>query len=184
MHEPATVFRIEAAQPSDLALILSLIGELAEYEQLSHEVMATEALLRDALFGEAPVAHAVIARAGETPAGFALYFFSFSTFLARPGLYLEDLFVRPAWRKRGLGTQLLSHLARIAVSRGCGRMEWSVLNWNEMAQRVYRAIGAQPMGDWTVQRLAGQALADLAARLPEDPARETLQSLPVDGDGR
>jgi GNAT superfamily N-acetyltransferase len=163
MNESATQFRIEAAQPSDLALILSLIRELAEYEQLSHEVTATEALLRDALFGDSPVAHAVIARAGESPAGFALYFYSFSTFLARPGLYLEDLFVRPEWRKRGLGTQLLSHLAAIAVARGCGRMEWSVLNWNDLAQRVYRAVGAQPMSDWTVQRLSGTALANLAA---------------------
>jgi GNAT superfamily N-acetyltransferase len=151
--------------PADVPLILSLITELAEYEQLAREVRATEPLLHDALFGSTPVAHAVIARDGDdTPAGFALYFFSFSTFVGRPGLYLEDLFVRPAFRKRGIGRGLLAHLARVAVERGCGRMEWAVLNWNEMALRVYRAIGAQPMDQWTVQRLTGQALVDLASQ--------------------
>jgi GNAT superfamily N-acetyltransferase len=156
-------FTIEPARPADVPLILSLIQELAEYEQLSHEVTATEEGLHKSLFGTAPVAHAVIAREGSEPAGFALYFFNFSTFLGKPGLYLEDLFVRPAWRKRGLGRQLLAHLARIAVERGCGRMEWSVLNWNETALRVYRSIGAAPLSEWTVQRLVGQPLADLAA---------------------
>jgi GNAT superfamily N-acetyltransferase len=158
-------FSIAPATPSDVALVLSLIRELAEYENLAHDVQATEALLRDALFGASPVAHAVIARTadGHEPAGFAVYFFSFSTFVGRPGLYLEDLFVRPAYRRRGLGRQLLAHLARAAVERGCGRMEWSVLNWNEMALRVYRSVGAQPMSEWTVQRLSGRALLDLAA---------------------
>ena len=156
-------FIIEPARPADVPLILSLIQELAEYEQLSHEVTATDERLHDALFGSTPVAHAVIAREGSEPAGFALYFFNFSTFLAKPGLYLEDLFVRPAWRKRGLGRLLLAHLARIAVDRGCGRMEWSVLNWNETALRVYRSIGAAPLSEWTVQRLVDQPLLDLAA---------------------
>ena len=163
MTSDAREFTIEPARPADVPLILSLIQELAEYEQLSHEVTATEALLHDALFGSDPVAHTVIAREGGEPAGFALYFFNFSTFLAKPGLYLEDLFVRPAWRKRGLGRQLLAHLARIAVERGCGRMEWSVLNWNDTALRVYRSIGAAPLSEWTVQRIVGQPLADLAA---------------------
>lgn len=149
-----------------MPLILALILELAEYEQLSHEVTATETLLHDVLFGPSSVAHAVIARDGDAPAGFALYFFSVSTFLSKPGLYLEDLFVRPAFRKRGLGRQLLAHLATIAVARGCGRMEWSVLNWNETALRVYRGIGAKPMDEWTVHRLTGEELAALAATAP------------------
>jgi len=164
MSAAASSFTIAPATPDDVPLILALITELAEYEHLAHEVKATEPLLREALFCDAPVAHAVIARTGQgTPSGFALFFFSFSTFVGRPGLYLEDLFVRPEFRKRGLGRQLLAHLARVAVERGCGRMEWSVLNWNEMALRVYRGIGAIPMDEWTVQRLTGQALADLAS---------------------
>jgi GNAT superfamily N-acetyltransferase len=161
---PAGSFTIAPATPEDVPLILALITELAEYEQLAHEVQATEPLLHEALFSDAPVAHAVIARTAQgTPAGFALFFFSFSTFVGRPGLYLEDLFVRPEFRKRGLGRQLLAHLARVAIERGCGRMEWSVLNWNETALRVYRAIGARAMGEWTVQRLTGQALENLAS---------------------
>ena len=163
-------FTIEPARPADVPLVLSLIQELADYEQLSHEVTASKERLHEALFGSAPVAHAVIARDGSEPAGFALYFFNFSTFLAKPGLYLEDLFVRSAWRKRGLGRQLLAHLARIAVERGCGRMEWSVLNWNETALRVYRSIGATPLTEWTVQRLIGQPLVDLAAAAYPAPA--------------
>jgi GNAT superfamily N-acetyltransferase len=163
-----SLFTIAPARPEDVPLILELITELAEYERLAHEVEATEPLLREALFSDAPVAHAVIARTEQgVPAGFALFFFSFSTFVGRPGLYLEDLFVRPEFRKRGLGRQLLAYLARVAVDRGCGRMEWSVLNWNEMAIRVYRAIGARPMDEWTVQRLTGQALANLAAHSRE-----------------
>jgi len=157
-------FTIAPATPADVPLILTLIRELAEYERLAHEARATDPLLHDALFGPSPVAHSVIARSKDgTPAGFALYFFSFSTFVGRPGLYVEDLFVRPEFRKRGLGRLLLAHLARVAVDRGCGRMEWSVLNWNETALRVYRAIGAQPMDEWTVQRLTGEALERLAA---------------------
>jgi GNAT superfamily N-acetyltransferase len=168
MADDAAVFALTPARPADVPLILSLVRELAEYERLAHEVTATEPLLHDALFGANPVAYAVIATEQGEPAGFALYFFSFSTFLARPGLYLEDLYVRPPFRGRGLGRLLLAHLARIAVDRGCGRMEWSVLNWNETALRVYRAIGARPMDEWTVQRVTGQALVDLAAA---DPSR-------------
>jgi len=156
-------FSIRAATEQDLPLILRFIQELADYEKLGHEVTATEAGLFDTLFGPDRVAYAVIAEAGDEPAGFAIYFISFSTFLAKPGLYLEDLYVRPEWRSKGLGRQLLAHLARIAVDRGFGRMEWSVLNWNEMALRVYRAAGATPLSDWTVQRLTGESLQAMAA---------------------
>lgn len=163
MPTPDAAFAIDPAQPADVPLILSLIVELAEYEELGHEVQATPERLHAALFGPGAVAHAVVARAADgTPAGFALYFFNFSTFVGKPGLYLEDLYVRPEHRKRGLGRRLLAHLAKVAIDRDCGRMEWSVLNWNEMALRVYRAIGAQPMHEWTVQRLAGDALVRLA----------------------
>jgi GNAT superfamily N-acetyltransferase len=164
-----SALRIEAATIRDVALLLQFIKELAEYERLSDACIATEDDLRAHLFGPHVVASAVIAYDGDEPAGFALYFFSFSTFLAKPGLYLEDLFVRPAWRRRGIGRALLAYLARVAVERGCGRMEWSVLNWNELALRVYREIGAAPMNEWTVQRLAGAALTALAATAPIAP---------------
>ncbi|MFN7917964.1 MAG: GNAT family N-acetyltransferase [Vicinamibacterales bacterium] len=158
-------FTIAPATPADVPVILGFIRELAEYEKLAHEVEATEALLHDALFGADRVAHAVVARtAAGAPAGFALYFFNFSTFVGRPGLYLEDLYVRPEFRSQGLGRRLLAHLARIAVEQRCGRMEWAVLDWNEPAIKVYRGIGAVPMDEWTVQRLTGEALAALAAR--------------------
>jgi GNAT superfamily N-acetyltransferase len=165
---------VRPAIEDDLPLILSFIRELAEYERLTHEVFASEADLRTHLFGPGRIAYAEIAHVGKEPVGFALYFFSFSTFVGRPGLYLEDLYVRPAWRGRGIGRMLLARLAAIAVERGCGRMEWSVLDWNEPALRVYRAIGARPMDDWTVQRLTGDALKALAAdapaaRRPSDP---------------
>jgi GNAT superfamily N-acetyltransferase len=171
MAVPSTSdIRLRPAQEPDVPLLLSLITELAEYEKLEHEVVATEANLHAALFGPDRVAHAVVAHVGNDVAGFALYFFSFSTFLARPGLYLEDLFVRPAWRKRGIGRALLAHLARIAVDRQCGRMEWSVLDWNELAIGVYRSIGARPMGEWTVYRLTGGDLSALAASAPAAPS--------------
>lgn len=162
---PPPAVQIHAATRADVPLILTFIRELAEYEKLGHEVVATEARLHESLFGPERMAHAVVARAGE-PAGFALYFFTFSTFLARPGLYLEDLYVRPAWRQQGIGRRLMAHLAAIALARGCGRMEWSVLDWNETALKAYRAVGAQPMDAWTVQRLTGEALAALAAGAP------------------
>lgn len=161
--------RIEPATIRDVPLLLQFIRDLADYEQLADACVATEDDLRKHLFGPDAVAHAVLAFVGGEPAGFALYFFNFSTFLARPGLYLEDLFVQPAWRNRGIGRALLAELARIAVDRGCGRMEWSVLNWNELALRVYRGIGAQPLSDWTVYRLTGESLTALAAAAPAAP---------------
>jgi GNAT superfamily N-acetyltransferase len=156
-------FRLEQAAERHLPLILRFIKELAEYEQLAHEVVATEEGLRESFFGPRPAAEAVIAYAGEEPVGFAIYFQTFSTFLGRPGIYLEDLYVTPAWRSHGFGRRLLAYVARVAVDRGYGRMEWSVLNWNELALGVYRKIGARPMAEWTVQRLTGAALRDLAA---------------------
>ncbi len=153
---------IHPAAERDCALILSFIRELAEYEKLAHEVVATEEGLREALFGARPAAETIIARVDEEPVGFALFFPTFSTFVGRPGMYLEDLYVQPQWRGRGFGRQLLVHLAGIAVERNYGRMEWSVLNWNEPAIAVYRRIGAIPMAEWTVQRLAGDTLRRLA----------------------
>ena len=157
-------FRLAHATIDDVPVILSLIKALADYEQLGSQVGATETDLRAALFGPKPAAEVILAYAGAEPAGFALYFQSFSTFVGRPGLYLEDLFVKPAWRKQGLGRMFLARLAHIAIERGYGRMEWSVLNWNEMALRVYRAAGARPLSDWTVYRLSGAELRDLAVQ--------------------
>ena len=166
--------RIAPAEVRDVPVILSMINELAEYERLAHEVVATEDSVRESLFGAKLHAEAVIARAvsgrsgvaekadGNEAVGFAVWFYSYSTFLSKPGLYLEDLFVRPAWRGRGIGRALLRHLARIAIERGCGRMEWSVLDWNDPAIGFYRSIGAQPMDQWTVYRLTGDALDRLA----------------------
>ena len=158
-----TGFRIEPATAADAPVLLAMIKGLAEYERLSHVVVATEAKLRDSLFGAQPVAEAVIGRAGAEAAGYALYFPIYSTFLAQPGLYLEDLYVEPRWRGQGLGRRLLAHVAETAVARGCGRLDWSVLDWNEPALRFYRGLGAGPVGDWTVYRLAGAALARLGA---------------------
>src|SRR5688500_5287951 len=157
-----TDIRIDSATPDDIPTIRALIGELAEFERLSHEAQATDEQLHENLFGPKPSAEVVIARVGEEVAGFALFFHNFSTFLGRRGLYLEDLFVLPEWRGRGLGRQLLARLARIAVERNCGRMEWAVLDWNEPAMRVYRGIGATPLDDWTICRLTGDALHRLA----------------------
>jgi len=160
---------LEAATERDVPLVLNFIKDLAAYERLADDVVATEDSLRACLFGPDRIASAVLAYVDDEPAGFAVYFFSFSTFLAKPGLYLEDLYVKPEWRGRGIGRALLAHLARIAVDRGCGRMEWSVLNWNELAIGVYGAIGARPMTEWTVQRLSGSALTALAATSPAVP---------------
>jgi GNAT superfamily N-acetyltransferase len=157
----APAVRIEPATEHDVPALLRLIRELAEYERLEDRVQASEASLHAALFGPEPSSEAVLAFAGDEPVGFALWFHSFSTFLARRGLYLEDLFVVPAWRGRGVGRRLLTHLARIAVARNCGRLEWSVLDWNEPAIRFYRSLGAEPMDGWTVYRLTGDALAEL-----------------------
>ena len=153
---------LRPATEDDLATILDMIRALAEYERLAGDVTATEADLRASLFGERPVAEVVIAWSASEPVGFAAYFQSFSTFLGKPGIYLEDLFVVPTWRGRGLGRALLAWVARTAVERGAGRMEWSVLDWNELALGVYRRIGARPMQEWTVQRLTGDALHALA----------------------
>lgn len=154
---------IRPAKSADVPIVLRLIKALAEYERLTHEVVATETSVRETLFGSRPRAEAVIACAGDEPVGFAVWFHNYSTFLSRPGLYLEDVFVLPEWRGRGVGRALLRHLARIAVSRGCGRMEWAVLDWNEPAIRFYRGLGARSMDDWTVYRLTGDALARLAS---------------------
>ena len=142
-------------------MILDLIRGLAAYERLSHEVVATEAQIEASLFGPGPAAEVVIAWAGDQAIGFALFFPNFSTFLGRRGLYLEDLFVVQEWRNRGVGRRLLTHLARLAVERGCGRFEWSVLSWNEPAVGFYRKLGAEVMEDWRICRVTGEALARL-----------------------
>lgn len=165
MEPPSSLnsFRIERASEKHLSLILSFIKELAEYERLSHEVVATEELLRDELFGPRPAAEVILAYDdADAPAGFALFFHSFSTFLGRRGLYLEDLYVKPELRGHGIGRALLAHLAQLALARNCGRLEWAVLNWNEPAIKFYRRIGAAPMDDWTTFRLTGEALNRLA----------------------
>jgi GNAT superfamily N-acetyltransferase len=153
---------IRPASPADVPLILALVRELAEYEREPDAVEATEAMLADALFGARPAAEAVVAEADGRPAGFALWFHNFSTWTGRRGLYLEDLYVRPAFRGRGVGRALLAHLAGVAVARGCARFEWSVLDWNAPAVGFYRALGAEPMDGWTVMRLRGPALEALA----------------------
>ena len=154
---------VREASAADVPLILSFIRELAEYERLTHEVVATEDGLRETLFGEHPYAEVLIAEHDGSPAGFALFFHNYSTFLARPGIYLEDLFVRPPFRGAGIGKELLIRLARLARSRGCGRLEWWVLDWNEPSIGFYEKLGAVPMDDWTVYRVSGAALEGLAA---------------------
>ena len=160
---PDSSISLRAATPADVSVIVRCIHALAEYERLGHECMATEALVREALFGEAPAAQVVLAMDGSEPAGFALWFRNFSTFLARPGIYLEDLFVFPAFRGRGLGRRLLEHLAQIAVSRGYGRLEWAVLDWNADAIGFYESLGAVAMSDWTTYRVTGPALTALGS---------------------
>jgi ribosomal protein S18 acetylase RimI-like enzyme len=154
---------ITAATPDDTPTILALIRELAEFERLLHQVTATEEQLRDALFVRR-AAEVVLARKGEEVVGFALFFHNFSTFLGRPGIYLEDLYVRPQYRGSGCGAALLRHLARLAVERDCGRFEWSVLNWNQRAIEFYKSLGAEPLDEWTMYRVTGEALKRLAAR--------------------
>jgi len=157
-----TSIRIERATERDVPLILELIQGLAVYEKLAHEVTATEAGLRETLFGARPAADVIIAYAGDRPAGFALFFPNYSTFLGKPGLYLEDLFVRPEYRGQGLGLALMKRLAQIAVERGCGRFEWSVLDWNEPAIGFYKSLGAKLMDGWSIVRVNGEALTRLA----------------------
>ncbi len=154
---------IRPATEEDVPLILSFIRELAGYERLSHEVSATEDLLRESLFGKRRGAEVVIGQHADEPAGFALFFHNFSTFLGRPGIYLEDLYVKPEFRGKGIGRAMLAYLAGLAKERNCGRLEWSVLNWNEPAIKLYRGVGAVPMDDWTIYRVTGEALDDLAA---------------------
>lgn len=159
------MIQIRFARPDDCATILGFIRDLADYEKLTHEVVADEAALRATLFGTRPGAEVLIAEDPE-PVGFALFFPSYSTFLAKPGLYLEDLFVRPASRGHGVGALLMAALARIAVDRDYGRFEWSVLDWNAPALQFYARLGAVPQAEWTVQRLTGAPLAALAEKWP------------------
>ena len=153
---------IRPATIKDCDLILSFIRELADYEKLLHEVAADISALEKTLFGDRPYAEVVIADYQGKAVGFALFFHNYSTFLGQPGIYLEDLYVRPAMRARGFGKRLIAHVAGLAVSRNCGRLEWSVLDWNQPAIDFYRSLGAEPMDDWTVNRLCGQALQNLA----------------------
>jgi len=155
---------IRIARADDCATILGFIRDLAEYEKLAHEVVADEGALRATLFGARPAAEVLIAERGGEAVGFALFFTSYSTFLAKPGLYLEDLFVRPAARSHGVGGALMAACAKLCIERNYGRFEWSVLDWNEPALKFYRSLGAVPMSEWTVQRLTGAPLAALAAR--------------------
>ena len=153
---------LRPATRADVPVILQLIRGLAEYERLAHECVATEAALTETLFGAQPQAEVVLAFADDRPAGFALFFHNYSTFLAKQGIYLEDLFVFPEFRGRGIGKRLLQHLAALAVERKCGRLEWSVLDWNTDAIRFYESLGAKAMDEWTVYRVTGPALARLA----------------------
>jgi GNAT superfamily N-acetyltransferase len=157
-----TDFEIRAARLADVPIILELIRDLATYERAPNEVTATEEQLVDVLFGEKPVAEVLLAFEGKSPVGFAVFFHNFSTWLGRPGLYLEDLFVKPEARGKGYGHALLVELARIARDRGCGRMEWAVLDWNDPAIQFYRKLGAKPMEEWTVFRLTRDGIAELA----------------------
>jgi len=154
--------RLRFAEAADLGLIVQLIRELAAYERLANQVVAGEQELRDSLFGSRPSAQVLIAQYDGQPAGFAVFFHNFSTFLGKPGLYLEDLFVRPAYQGKGIGKTLLAFLARIAEERGCGRLEWSVLNWNEAAIRLYQSVDGKPLDEWTVYRVTGAELKSLA----------------------
>jgi GNAT superfamily N-acetyltransferase len=162
MDTSSQALAIDPARPADAALIVALVRELAEYERLLPEVRLTPGDVERDLFGPRPYAEAVIAREGGQAVGFALWFHNYSTFAGRPGLYLEDLYVRPAFRGRGYGEALLRYLARLALERGCARFEWAVLDWNAPAIAFYRKLGAVAMDDWTVQRVAGPALLALA----------------------
>lgn len=155
-------FEIKPATETDVALVLAFVNELADYENLSHEAVATEAGLHAALFGERKVCEAVIGYEAGRPVGFALFFHNYSTFAGKPGLYLEDLYVQPAYRGRGYGKALLVYLAKLAKERGCGRFEWSVLDWNEPSIQFYKKLGAIPMDEWTIYRVTGEALDRLA----------------------
>jgi GNAT superfamily N-acetyltransferase len=158
------MIQLRPASRDDAALVAEFIRELAVYEKLEHACHVTPEAISTSLFGPRPYAEVTIAELDQSPVGFALYFHNYSTFLAKPGLYLEDLFVRPHARGRGVGKALLAHLARLAVERGCGRVEWSVLDWNTPAIDFYRGLGATPMEEWTTFRLTGDALRQLSER--------------------
>jgi len=164
----ATEARVRAAEPADVPAVHRMILELAEYERLRDEVRATEADLREALFGPRPVVEAAVAEEAGEAVGFVLFFTNYSTFVGRPGIYMEDLYVRPAWRGRGHGRRLMEHVIRLARERGCGRVEWAVLVWNEPAIRFYRAVGARPLEDWRLWRLTAEAIERYPA--PATPA--------------
>ena len=153
---------IRPATPDDVPLITSMVRELAEYEKLADQAVATEADFARELFGPSPKAHALIVEHEGQPAGFALYFYNFSTFLAKPGIYLEDVYIQPQHRGHGYGKAMLLHLARLAHQQGCGRFEWSVLDWNQPSIDFYKSLGAVPMDGWTIFRLTGEALETLA----------------------
>lgn len=155
-------FEIRPARPGDEVAIVEMIRELAAYEKLLHEVVITPEMLRGHLFGERPAVEALLAWVGEQPVAYALFFQTFSTFLGKPGLYLEDLYVKPDCRRRGIAQSAMRRLAQIALERGCGRFEWAVLTWNELAAGQYRKLGAAPLEDWRVWRLTGEALERLA----------------------
>ena len=157
-------FIIRAALENDVPVILSFVKELAKYEKLNHEVKATEEILYKNIF-EKKYAEVVIGEFDSIPVGFALFFHNFSTFLGKPGIYLEDLFVKEEYRSRGFGKKILSYLAKLTIERDCGRLEWSVLDWNKPAIDFYLSIGAEPMDEWTVYRLPGKELSKLADRL-------------------
>jgi GNAT superfamily N-acetyltransferase len=170
-QDSAASLKIVPATVREVPVILSFIRKLGEYEKLSHQVVATEELLRDTLFGARPVAEVLIAHLAEEPAAFALFFHNFSTFLGRPGIYLEDLFVEPTHRGQGIGKALLIEIAKIAKDRNCGRLEWAVLDWNAPAIDFYRRLGAIPLDDWTMFRITGEALDNLAGRKESHSAR-------------
>ncbi len=161
-HSPSALV-LRTATVADTAVIVTFIHELAGFEKLAHECFATEESVRHWLFGKTPRAQCLIAEWDGKPAAFALYFYNFSTFLSKPGIYLEDLFVRPEFRRRGIARTMFQALARQALNEGCGRLEWWVLNWNEDAIRFYASMGAVAMKEWTVQRISGDALTALAA---------------------
>lgn len=158
----APQLNIRTAQPEDVPVLFDLIVALAEYEKLSHAVSGDVATLGKHLFGERPYVEALLAEWGSTSVGFALFFHNYSTFLTKPGIYLEDLFVLPDWRGRGIGKALIRQIARIAVDRGCGRLEWTVLDWNESAIGFYQSLGATVLPDWRVCRVTQECLTQLA----------------------
>jgi GNAT superfamily N-acetyltransferase len=163
LNTQSAPFEIRPAAESDVPVILAFIKKLADYERLSHEVVATEELLRQTLFGERRVGEVAIADVEKQPVGLVIFFHNFSTFLGRSGIYIEDLFVDQTYRRRGIGRALLLYVARLAKARQCGRLEWSVLDWNEPAIQFYKQIGAVAMSDWTVYRVAGESLDQLAS---------------------